>query len=429
MYLYIKLVNVDYNNQYKLMSNAEFLSARQAAASLGISLATLYAYVSRGLIRSESVGKSRARRYRAEDIRGLRARKASARKPAETVERALHFGAPILDSSLTLIAANKLYYRGCDAIAWARTATLEETARLLWQEERDPFTPDLVPEFAPLLRRGWLAVATLPPIDRCLAILPLAATLDLRAWGGDRAAIIDSGVRITRLLAAIVGSQPISGDPVHHILARAWKLDGSGADLLRQALVLCADHELNASAFAVRVVGATGATAYGAMVAGLAALQGPRHGGMTSRVRALFETLREDCADAMLLRARLAARLQAGADVPGFGHPLYPRADPRAAAMLEGLRSIAGQDTEARAFLALAEAGAEVTGRAPTLDVGLVGLERGLRLPPGSALAIFLLGRSVGWLAHLLEQSASPHLIRPRARYTGPVPEDNRGQS
>lgn len=405
------------------MNSPDYLTAKQAAASLGISMPTLYAYVSRGLIRSESVGKARARRYRAEDVRSLRQRRSGPRRTAEVVERALHFGAPILESSLTLIAGNRLYYRGHDAVALARSASLEDVARLLWQEEVDPFTPELVPEFAPLLRRGWLAVATLPPIDRCLAILPLAATLDLRAWGGDRASIVASGVRIVRLLAAIVASQPMSGDPVHQILARGWKLDAPSADLLRQALVLCADHELNASAFAVRVVGATGATAYGAVVAGLAALQGPRHGGMTTRVRALFEAVEDACEDGARLRAILAARLQAGADVPGFGHPLYPQGDPRAQTMLKGLNDIAGNDPTVRAFLALADGGQQVTGRAPTLDVGLAALERGLRLPAGSALAIFLLGRSVGWLAHLLEQAASPHLIRPRARYTGPVPE------
>ena len=404
------------------MSSTEYLSAKQAASNLGISQATLYAYVSRGLIRSEQVGSARARRYRAEDVRALGSRKSTGRKRAELVERAMHFGAPILESALTLIADNKLYYRGQDAVTLARSATLEDIARLMWQADADPFTPDLVPEFVPLLRRGWLAVATLPPIDRCLAILPLAATLDLRAWGGDRAAIIASGVRIVRLLAAIIASQPMSGDPVHEVLARAWKLSPPQAELLRQALVLCADHELNASAFAVRVVGATGATAYGAVVAGLAALQGPRHGGMTTRVRALFEAVREECADPARLRATLAARLQAGADVPGFGHPLYRGGDPRAVAMLAGLKNVAGKDETVRAFLALAEAGAQVTGRAPTLDVGLGALESGLGLPAGAALAIFLLGRSVGWIAHLLEQASSPHLIRPRARYTGPVP-------
>jgi citrate synthase len=198
---------------------------------------------------------------------------------------------------------------------------------------------------------------------------------------------------------------------VHTAMARAWGTDGAGADLIRRALVLCADHELNASAFAVRVVASTGAALPACLLAGLAALSGPLHGGMTEQVGAL---LAEPGMQANP-HATLAARLGRGERLPGFGHRLYPDGDPRAAALLATLDPGAWW----RGMLGAAH---DLTGLRPNIDLALVALERTRQFPAGSALAIFAAGRSAGWIAHALEQRQDGRLIRPRAIYPGPGP-------
>ncbi|MGE0154605.1 MAG: citrate synthase, partial [Reyranellaceae bacterium] len=369
-------------------------------------------------IRSEAPAGSRSRLYAASDVKALQARKARGRKAEAVASGALHFGAPVLESALTLIADNRLYYRGRNVEELAASATLEETARLLWDCGAEPFAPDNLPPSDGRLRRAWAGAAELPPLDRCLALLPHAAVLDDRAWHLDRAGIVACGARVVRLLAAIVAGMPVSAQPAHQVLARGWKLDARAAETLRAALVMCADHELNASAFAVRVVAATGTTVYGSTLAGLAALQGPRHGGITPRMVALFEEL----AQARDLRAALRERQQAGERVPGIGHWLYPQGDPRATFLLALLqRDYAGHPALELSLrtAAIAEAIAE---RKPNVDFALATIERVLGLPVNGGQALFLLGRATGWVAHHLEQSGSDQLIRPRARYTGPLP-------
>ncbi len=270
----------------------DWVTSREAARRLGISAATLYAYVSRGLLRSEAVDGSRERRYRADDISRLKRRREVGRKAESIANHALDFGTPVLESALTLIEDGHLYYRGVDATGLARTASLEDVARLLWECDDKPFAVDNLPPLTTALRRAWLAAATLGPVDRCLVLLPAAAALDHPSWVEDRAAMLETGVRVLRLLTAAVTARPPSTLPVHQQLATAWRVPPEHAPLLRAALVLSADHEFNASAFAARVVASTGANLYGAVMAGLAALNGPRHGGLTRRVASLFDDLK-----------------------------------------------------------------------------------------------------------------------------------------
>ena len=147
------------------MSN-EWLSSREAARRLGVSSATLYAYVSRGLLRSEAVDGRRERRYRADDIVRLKRRREVGRKAESIANHALDYGTPVLESALTLIEDGRLYYRGLDATELARTASLEEIARLLWDCDDRPFAADNIPPMTTALRRAWLAAATLSPVDR-----------------------------------------------------------------------------------------------------------------------------------------------------------------------------------------------------------------------------------------------------------------------
>ena len=230
--------------------------------------------------------------------------------------------------------------------------------------------------------------------------------------------MLETGVRVLRLLTAAVTAQPLSTLPVHEQLAASWKVPPERAHLLRAALVLSADHEFNASAFAARVVASTGANLYGATMAGLAALNGPRHGGLTRRVATLFDDLRK----ATDLDAELGQRVRDHIYIPGFGHRLYPDGDIRAQTLFALMREALPRSPELAFAERLAAAAERLIDRKANVDFTTVTVERVLGLPKDSALALFLLGRTVGWIAHALEQVAHGALIRPRARYTGPRP-------
>jgi citrate synthase len=398
--------------------SSEWISSAEAARQLGVSSATLYAYVSRGLLRSEGTTGRRERRYRADDIARLKRRRAVGRKAESIAANALDFGTPVLESSLTLIENGRLYYRGHDAARLARSSSLEQVAQLLWDCDDRPFGAKNLPAMSAALRAAWNATPTLSMIDRCLILLPAAARWDHPSWVEDRSAMLETGARILRLLAAAVTAGPASALPIHEQLAAAWQVPADRVPLLRAALVLSADHEFNASTFAARVVASTGAHLYGATVAGLAAIGGPRHGGLTRRVANLFDNLGK--ADDP--EVELARLVRDHARIPGFGHPLYPDGDIRAATLLGLLRELLPRSPE-RAFAEwVEEAAARLTHAEPNIDFAIVALERVLGLPHDSALGLFLLGRTVGWIAHALEQAATGTLIRPRARYIGPRP-------
>lgn len=398
--------------------STEWLNSKEAARQLGVSAATLYAYVSRGLLRSEGSPGERERRYRAEDVARLKRRRQVGRKASSIAANALDFGTPVLESSLTLIENGRLYYRGHDAARLARNSSLEQVAQLLWECDDRPFAVGNLPPISTALRAAWLATATLAPVDRCLVLLPAAARWDHPSWVEDRAAMLETAVRILRLLTAAVTGEPLSDAPVHEQLAAAWNVSPAQAPLIRAALVLSADHEFNASAFAARVVASTGANLYGATIAGLAALNGPGHGGLTRQVAQLFEDLKR----APDLEAEIARRVRERIYIPGFGHRLYPDGDIRATTLLDLLREAAPQSPETVFAQRIAAAVEGQIDRKANVDFTTVAVERVLGLPRESALAMFLLGRTAGWIAHALEQAAHGVLIRPRARYTGPRP-------
>jgi citrate synthase len=394
------------------MTQARLITAQSAAARLGISRATLYAYVSRGFVHAHpDANDPRRRLYSADDIERLAGNKTRGRKPSDIAVATLDYGLPALSSGITLIEGGRLFYRGRDAAELAATATLEETARLIWQCDDDPFS-DASPQLAAPAAKLIGTLSDTFPIDRCLALLPLAEIGTAMTWQRDPRRLRRDGAALLRLIAAgAVGAFP-NEEPVHRRIAQAWRLDKRASDIIRAALVLCADHELNCSAFAVRVVASTGASLAACLSAGLSALSGPRHGGTTSLVEIMFAEA-EQFGDATRL---VQERLRRGDILPGFGHPLYADADPRATALLRMLPADPTRD-------ALLDAMDRIGGKAPNVDFALVAMRRALRLAPGSAFVLFAIGRTVGWIAHALEQQAEDKLIRPRARYVGPAPE------
>ncbi|MGH7048245.1 MAG: citrate synthase family protein [Stellaceae bacterium] len=383
------------------------LTAREAAERLGVKLETLYAYVSRGRLRSVAVAGSRERRYRAEDIAAARVARGAARAAAAAT--AMEPATPGVTSSISLIEGGRLYYRGRDVLRLSDTATLEGIAALLWDAPRaDEFpssTSSLSAAWAKSdrTRDEWQAADL---IARCQIRLAEMAGDDPQALDLSRAGMIRSGRNIVAELVTCSGGG-LRSRPVHRRLASGWGLDAIGADILRRCLVLTADHELSPSSFVARCVASTGAAPHAAVAAALAALSGERHGGAVWRAAArLGELAREG--DPMIAAAERLAR---GEILPGIGHPLYPDGDPRAVAILY---AISARVPQARRFV----------GWQPNIDFALAVATAAFALPPVAALALFIVGRSVGWIAHAIEQYESGVLVRPRARYTGLRPEE-----
>src|SRR2546429_5909580 len=395
-------------------SAALYLSAREASAELAISQATLYAYVSRGLIRSEPSQDSRSHRYRAEDVRTLKERRTPAPEPRGM--RSFDADLPVMDSAVATITEDGAIYRGVNCVDLAQTDTLEHAATFLGDVPVvAPFAPDNCPHVWEERRAMAEAARRAAPIDRAIAVLALAASADPRAFtrAADGRAMV--GARIVRLVVATMLNRAPSAEPLHLQIASAWADDNKhAADLIRRALVLLAEHELNASTFTARCAASTGLNLYDAVIAGLAALKGPKHGGAGVLASQLVKTL-VDKDVAPVVRERVAL----GERFAGFGHGVYKRGDPRAISVLEAL-------TRARAprefTKEIPERIAEATGEFVNIDYALAVLVHALRMPAGSELALFAMSRSVGWIAHASEQLQHGKLIRPRARYVGPAP-------
>ena len=391
------------------MKAQAFLTAREAADRLGIKLDTLYAYVSRGRLRSVTLAGTRERRYREQDIAALLDARSGA-KPLQAQDPESLM--PVIGSSICLIEDGRFYYRGEDAVHLSDTATLEEIAKLLWLADTG-FEP--VDTRAP--RRSAAAPAS-GLIERCQIRVATLGDEDLPEPDLTRSRVARTGWRILHELNDCIAPALRSGEPVHHRLAAGWRVGEAGADLLRRCLVLIADHELNPSTFVARCVASTGAAPYAVVAAALSALSGRRHGGETARAdRLLREVIETNDPNSLM-----AERLGRGERLPGFGQPLYPRGDPRAVAILAALAQVS-PETHAIAETAAA-VGLRLTGRQPNVDFALAAAAIGLGLPRGSGLGIFILGRAVGWIAHAIEQYESGLLIRPRARYLGPQPQD-----
>jgi citrate synthase len=390
------------------------LSARDAAAELGVTVATLYAYVSRGMVRSEVAADGRSRRYRAEDIQALRQRRAppDAEQP-DTGGKV--WDAPLLDSAITQMSARGPVYRGALAVDLADGgASFEHVCQVLWDAVAiAPFQGPATP-FPPELSRIVSGLAEWPAADRAAAVMALAAHADPSAHRRSAEGSAQTSAAIVRWMTALMAGQAPSARLAHEVLAaRLAPGRKEAGHLIRRALVLLADHELNPSTFAVRVAASTGISPYDAVNAGLAALKGSHHGGATTRAARFVKALEQGPA-----AAELRARAALNEPVPGFGHALYPDGDPRAAALLAamhaaGFKSPLIADVPRAAF--------DMIGERPNIDYALAAMARVLDMPEGGEISVLVLARTAGWLAHAREQFLSGQLIRPRARYTGPA--------
>ncbi|HEU5084003.1 MAG TPA: citrate/2-methylcitrate synthase [Acidimicrobiales bacterium] len=397
------------------MAASPWMTSEQAARRLGVKPETLYAYVSRGLIRSERVpGQRRSRFLRADVERHAARSRVGGRAGALEV---------VLETQLTLLEPEgRLWYRGWDVADAVASSTFEAVASWLWTGERDPAPFEAAPGAVDAARHVLDAAGELAPVDCWRIALPvLRATDPLR---GDRR---PSAVRATgrSMLATLVECLPLLGpEPAHDrsIAARLWpRLTAAPPSrrriaVLDAALVLLADHELAASTLAVRVAASTWADPYLVVGAGLSALGGPLHGGASEGARAL---LRDAGTDGSHAAAAIGRRLEAGQRIPGFGHRVYEHVDPRVAPLLDRL-SAAG-DTPA----AVEPVSAIVADRGlpfPNVDFALAAMGEAYDMIEGATESVFATARIVGWLAHAIEEYEHALRFRTRAAYVGPRP-------
>lgn len=405
---------------------SEELSAGDAARLLGVKLPTLYAYVSRGLLRSLPARAGRARRYLRSDVEALRERGPSVRAAAG----ALRWGEPILESSITAMTPEGPAYRGRLATDLARAGVaFEAAAELLWT--------GALPE-GPV---RWEA-ADCPELEGVLPLLPAdtphaavfpvlvaaRAARDAGRFDTSPEGVLPRARGLIRLLAAALAlpraparaRRAARAPRIAEVVARAFALDISQETLaaIDAFLILLADHELNASTFAARVAASTHADVYAVVQAGLATLSGPLHGATSDR----FEALLAEVGAPENAERVVQERARRGDRVPGFGHPFYGAAgDARARVLLE-LAWERGRTPEVAIANAVIGAMERARKPPPNVDSAAVALRAALGMPPGAVAGLFAVGRSVGWVAHALEQVATGHLLRPRARYKGPPP-------
>jgi citrate synthase len=406
--------------------HADFLPAREAARLLGVKLQTLYAYASRGLVRSEPRTSGNGRSYARADLERLKARGAARSGHGPVAAGALRWGEPVLQTAVSSIRADGPAYRGESAILLARSgAGFEAVAERLWTGSlaADPRWP--VAEAVAIVRKvSPLLPAADTPLQRLLMAVPHMAALDAERFGASAPAEWARARVLVRVLASLSGlprglavALRAAGAPtVAESLAIALGVSPRRVRAaLDGALILSADHELNASTFAARVVASTGADLYACVAGALAAMTGPAHGGASERVEAFLDEVGEPS----LARAAVLSRSSRGESIPGFGHRLYPEGDPRTLALIEAAERVDGAAARLQTANAVARAMERAKRERPNLDFGLVAFRRGLGLPRGSASLLFAVGRIAGWVAHALEQREQGYLLRPRAEYVG----------
>jgi citrate synthase len=393
---------------------SDYLDAKAAAALLGISKATLYAYVSRGLITPRAAdGDSRASLYPRDELERLSQHKQRGRKRRDVALSAMQ-GAdlPVIETAQTCIDGGRLYYRGLLVDELARTASLEDVARLLWQFDGiDPFAPP-----PPVPHTLWRSArddhAGRSRAERAHTLLRLSQlSINSAVWLKPAAQAQSCASLLRFFVAGMLGTEP-STDPVHVQMAAAWQLDAPRADALRAMLVQLADNVVNPTCFATRLLASLGAPLGAALEAGMCGVYGVlRGGGTPEQVEALWD----EVAAADDMAAALTRRLDRGETLPGFGHPAFPEGDSRARWLL----ALPGLDAQARQ---LCDAGVALTGEPPNIDFALVAVRRSLGLPTDAAYFILHVSRLVGLLGHALEQQRSGVRLQPLAHYVGPLP-------
>ncbi|MDH6538221.1 citrate synthase [Streptomyces sp. SPB4] len=394
------------------------LTTQEAARLLGVKPATVYAYVSRGQLSSRRDPVGRGSSFDAREVEALarRSRREAAGPPGELSVR----------TSLTLIEADRYYFRGVDAVELASRYAYEEVAEWLWTGSLPHGARFAAPPEA--LAAARRAVAALPehsgPLDRLRVAVTAAAVADPLRFDLSEEAVLGSA---RSLVPTLVGALPEAAPARAGDGRLAWELwsrltavdpDPAALDVLDLALGLLVDHDLAASTLAVRVAASARAHPYAVVSAGLGALEGPLHGAAGRLAhRMLAEVLERGGAAPVV-----ADHLRAGRRVPGLGHRLYRGEDPRARALFGRLEEL----PQAGPALGAAREVAAVMARHglhPNVDLALAVLTVSCAMPAEAGETVFAVARTAGWIAHALEEyQERPLRMRPSGHYDGPRP-------
>lgn len=420
----------------------DFLSAAEAVEMLGIRKQTLYAYVSRGFVRSIGTGRTRERHYAREDLERIQARSRAQSSPDTLAASALNLGHPVVPTSVTEITADGPRYRGRLAADLARLgAAFEQVAELLWtglwHEAERPWNQVQAPQHL----AGWLR--QLPASTGRHQLLELFSLVVMRLAMGrgplqDRLIsgrpldvareVIVSLVGCFGLLSTAGTYQSVkTGRSVAQALLETMGLAPSPDDceLLNATLVLLADHELSSGTFSARIAASSGSSMHSCIAAAIATSSGMEIGRRYDRIDQFLNQVPRG--GNLLEMAR--AQLQQRQELPGFGHPLYPHGDPRAAYLLERVAARKTKPAAVRNLLALVEQLGTLHGLHPRHELAVLAVCKALKLPAGAPAALFVLARVSGWVAHILEQRLSSTMIRPRARFVPPGSAPERSPS
>ena len=336
----------------------------------------------------------------------------------------------------------RLIYQGYDIHDLAAHAGFEEVAYLLWHGD--------LPARAQLdgLNKDLIAARTLPePVMNLLRsfprdVLPMdalrTATSALGIYDPDSrdntaAANLRKSVRLTAQTATIVaaigrrreGKDPVAPDPslshAANFLAMLWgrRPDDTSVKTIEIALILHADHELNASTFAARVTAATLADMHSAITSAIGTLKGPLHGGANEAVMRLLLSIGDPAQVVPTAREMLAAKKK----IPGFGHRVYRTEDPRATHLRKMSEELGRRKGELKWFemsRALEQFMLSEKKIYANVDFYSATSYYYLGIPLELFTPVFAVSRISGWTAHVLEQLADNRIIRPRAEYVGP---------
>jgi citrate synthase len=416
--------------------SSQYLTAAEACSLLGVKPQTLYAYVSRGQLRPEARPGHQGNYYPRSEVESLLARSRARSGHGATAAGAMRWGEPILESAITNIQDEKLFYRGHGLNDLIRDEVpFENVAELLWSGELpvgqvrwiQPISSENIARTSLSFDATGSAVAR-----RLLLCVSEAAFADQQ--GADE--LLDDTLRRARFLVFAVASELFAGKrrdkassagqiSIAEWIARRTVHSSSGTAIaaVNAALIACSDHELNASTFAARVAASTGADLYAAILAGAATFSGRHHGLSPVAAYGLVES----ASRGHNIENQIKDALAAGRSIPGFGHPLYPHGDPRFSLLIECARGVAEEmGGEAKKQFELVSRVIQAAKRQglqlPNLDMGLVAVVLVLGLPGAAAASLFALGRIAGWTAHVIEQRQQGFLLRPRARYVGRGP-------
>jgi citrate synthase len=391
-----------------------YLSADEAASALGVSMQTLYAYVSRKNLRSIKVEGSRSRRYWAEDIERLSKGSKQTQTPKIDAPQGIS-----TSSAITLLTDKGLYYRGIEISELAEYHTVEEVAELIWQSP-GVFARSKLPKRPAVANALLKSLENMTASEKAIALFPSVEKENPRAYDLSHDGYARTGVDVVRWLAALIaGADGPEERPLHQFLADKFGVNSAFEDLIRRSLILSIDHELDPITYTVRVAANTGVTPYYAAITGLAASSGRRIN--YGRSEAVSRIIEEICS-AKDPSLPILQRYREGESIPGFDSNMHAIADPRAQNLLNAMTAVFSSDDEYIKLLKAIEIAEEITQQPASFLLLMSFIGRKLKLR-GQEISLAGVGRAIGWLAHASEQYHQSPLLRLRAKYTGPLPD------